>query len=155
MKNFSLFQMVGLLTMVITIASCGFTQPVYDEDYSDRGTMRRQVYDDPYYNNNRTTVVRDPYTGQYYEVRPVGSDVYYPGASVYGNGYPSRRAAYPSRNSRVYSDRNNSRNSNNNTYNRNTNTSTQNTRPQEQAPASNSGSRKIDEARDVINGRSN
>jgi hypothetical protein len=153
MKNFSLLQIAGLLSVVIAVASCGFTQPIYDEDYADRGS-RRQIYNDPYYgNNNRTTIVRDPYTGQYYEVTPVGPNTYYPGAA-YGYGYPTGRTVYSQRNQRSGNGDRTYRNSNSNTYNRNSTGASQDSRPQQQ-PASNSGSRKIDDTKSIINGTAN
>ena len=81
-------QIFGMLVLVITIASCGLTQPGYgEEQYPDRTVRSRQIYSDPYYNSG-TTIVRDPYTGRYYEVTPVspyGYDPYLSPYSTYGN----------------------------------------------------------------------
>lgn len=76
--------LVGLV-LIVTLASCGMTQPGYgDEQYPDRTIRSRSIYSDPYYGGTR--LVRDPYTGQYYEVTPVGPGY---GYDPYGYGYPS------------------------------------------------------------------
>ncbi|HVG16429.1 MAG TPA: hypothetical protein VM935_15765 [Chitinophagaceae bacterium] len=159
MKNFSLIQMIGFLSLVVTMVSCGFSQPLYEDgQYSDRRSSTR-IYDDPYYNNNsRTTIVRDPYTGQYYEVTPVGPGANYPG--VYGNGYPARRGVYSDRtyNNRTYNRGNSTYNRGNSTYNRNTNSAPVRSQPQQPAPSNgsgNGGSSKINEARERMNGTAN
>lgn len=99
MTQFKFAHILTMLSLVVVLASCGFTQPGYGDDYSDRPVRSRQVYMDPYYGN--TTIVRDPYTGRYYEVTPVGPygyDTYSSGYGSYGNG------RYYGRNSnRVYS----------------------------------------------------
>jgi hypothetical protein len=88
MKNFNFVQILGMLVLVVTLASCGLTQPGYgDNEYPDRTVRSRQIYSDPYYNSG-TTIVRDPYTGRYYEVTPVapyGYDPYLSPYSTYGN----------------------------------------------------------------------
>lgn len=103
MKRFNFVQIAVVLVLVVTLASCGLTQPGYGDDYSDRPVRSRQIYSDPYYSNG-PVIVRDPYTGRYYEVTPVapyGYDPYgYPG--TYGNTryYGSNRGArvsYPRR----------------------------------------------------------
>lgn len=146
--------MASLLGLVVTLVSCGFTQPIYEDgEYSGRRSSSR-IYDDPYYtNNSRTTIVRDPYTGQYYEVTPVGPGGNYSGANAYpyGNAYPSRRSGYSSRNS---NDRSYSRGSS--TSNRNTTSNTP-ARRETQQPSNNtnnSSSKKISEAREKMNGSS-
>jgi hypothetical protein len=85
MKKFNIpFLLVGLV-LIVTLASCGMTQPGYgDEQYPDRTIRSRSIYSDPYYGG--TQIVRDPYTGQYYEVTPVGPSYSY---DPYGYGYPS------------------------------------------------------------------
>jgi hypothetical protein len=153
MKNFSLIQVIGFLGLVMTIVSCGFSQPIYEDgEYSGRRSSTR-IYDDPYYNNSRTTIVRDPYTGQYYEVTPVGPGVGYGAVNAYpyGGAYPSRRSVYPSRgnNSRTY-------NRGGNVYNRNTNSAPVRSQPQQPSNnSSNGGSSKINEARERMNGSGN
>lgn len=87
MKRFNFVHILSMLVLVVILASCGITQPGYGEDYSDRPVRSRQVYSDPYY-GNATTIVRDPYTGRYYEVTPVspyGYDVYASPYGSYGN----------------------------------------------------------------------
>ena len=86
MKRFSFAQILTMLSLVAILASCGFTQPGYGEDYGDRPVRNRSVYMDPYYGNSQ--IVRDPYTGRYYEVTPVGPYGYDPYSSygAYGNG---------------------------------------------------------------------
>ena len=105
MKKIGFLQLTALLLVAFIMASCGFTQPGYgDDQYSER-PVRRQVYNDPYYSNTpATTIVRDPYTGRYYEVTPVspyGYDTYYDPYNTYGNNryYGSRRSTGYSRNS--------------------------------------------------------
>ncbi len=88
-----------MLVLVVILAGCGFTQPGYGEDYSDRPVRSRQVYSDPYYNG--TTIVRDPYTGRYYEVTPVAPYGYDTYSSPYGSYGNSR--SYGRGNTRVYS----------------------------------------------------
>ena len=99
MKQLRFSHILTILSLVVILASCGLSQPGYGEDYSDRPVRNRQVYMDPYYGN--TTIVRDPYTGRYYEVTPVGPygyDTYsYPYGSSYGNG-----RYYGRNNGRVY-----------------------------------------------------
>ena len=106
MKSFNFLSFSAILVLVVTLASCGLTQPGYgDEEYSDRPVRSRQIYSDPYYSNSR--IVRDPYTGQYYEVTPVspyGYETYgYPAGSYGNNRNYGRRSSggystnYPSR----------------------------------------------------------
>lgn len=135
MKQLSFVQMVVMLVLVVTFASCGFSQPLYeDNDYGDRRVMRRDVYTDPYYGNT-TRIVRDPYTGQLYEVTPVSPyGGYYPGASSYPYG--------------TYGGRNYGR-TNRGSYG---SSAPQRTLPQPQQPRQQS-SEKIERARDIINGK--
>lgn len=84
MKRFNFVHVLSMLVLVVILASCGFTQPGYGEDYSDRPVRSRQIYSDPYY-GNATTIVRDPYTGRYYEVTPVGPYGYDTYSSYSGN----------------------------------------------------------------------
>ena len=136
MKRFSLVQMVVILIAVITLASCGMTQPIYEDGYERQPS--RRVYADPYY-GNQTVLVRDPYTGQYYEVVPVNP---YGG---YGYGYPN---TYP--NSRYYG--NNYGRGYSRGYSRNNPPVNQN-RGSNSGSTSNKGSEKIDRAKDIINGK--
>ena len=87
-----------MLVLVVILASCGLTQPGYGEGYSDRPVRTRQIYSDPYY-GNATTIVRDPYTGRYYEVTPVGPYGYDTYSAPYGTYGNSR---YYGRSGRVY-----------------------------------------------------
>ena len=100
MKKINFVQLLVGLVLLVTLASCGLTQPGYgDEEYPDRTVRSRSVYGDPYYGGTR--IVRDPYTGQYYEVRPVapyGYDAYgypYDTYGTYGrNPYYGRSGRY-------------------------------------------------------------
>ena len=87
MKKFNFVHVLTMLVLVVVLASCGFTQPGYgDEQYPDRTVRSRSIYSDPYYGT--TQVVRDPYTGRYYEVTPVspyGYDTYSSPYGTYGN----------------------------------------------------------------------
>jgi hypothetical protein len=97
MKRFKILSLLTLLVLVVTLASCGMTQPGYGDEYPDRPMRSRSVYTDPYY-GNAPTIIRDPYTGQYYEVTPVNPYGYgYPGAypyDVYGNNHYYGRGGY-------------------------------------------------------------
>ena len=101
MKRFNFVHVLSMLVLVVIFASCGFTQPGYGEDYSDRPVRSRQIYSDPYY-GNATTIVRDPYTGRYYEVTPVGPYGYDTYSAPYGSTYGNSRY-YGRGNSRGYS----------------------------------------------------
>ena len=96
MKKISFLQIAVVLALAITFVSCGLTQPGYgDEQYPDRQVRSRQIYSDPYYNSG-TTIVRDPYTGRYYEVTPVspyGYDAYSSYGSYGNNPYYGRRTS--------------------------------------------------------------
>src|SRR5215213_738096 len=99
MKQFKLVHILTMLSFVVVLASCGLTQPGYgEEEYSDRPVRSRQVYMDPYYGN--TTIVRDPYTGRYYEVTPVSPYGYDTYSSPYGSTGNSRY--YEKNNARAY-----------------------------------------------------
>lgn len=124
--------MVVILGLVVTIASCGMTQPMYD-DYSER-RPGREVYLDSYY-GNAPVIVRDRY-GRYYEVAPYDA---YSGAYPY---YGNRSRYYGRGHSRGPVYHNPPRNQNNNPPRRG------NTSPQ----PNNRGSEKIDKAKDIING---
>lgn len=101
MKKFNFLSLLVALVVIVTLASCGMTQPGYgDEQYPDRTVRSRSVYSDPYYGSTR--IVRDPYTGQYYEVTPVSPSY---GYDPYGYGYPSSsygRNPYYGRGGRSY-----------------------------------------------------
>ena len=87
MKKINFVHILTMLVLVVVLASCGLTQPGYGDDYSDRTVRSRQVYADPYY-SNAPSIVRDPYTGRYYEVTPVspyGYDTYSSPYGTYGN----------------------------------------------------------------------
>ena len=102
MKKFNFLSLLLGLVVIVTLASCGMTQPGYgDEQYPDRTVRSRSIYSDPYYGG--TQIVRDPYTGQYYEVTPVSPSY---GYDPYGYGYPSStygRNPYYGRSSRTNS----------------------------------------------------
>ena len=101
MKRFNFVHVLSMLVLVVILASCGFTQPGYGEDYSDRPVRSRQIYSDPYY-GNATTIVRDPYTGRYYEVTPVGPYGYDTYSYPYGT-YGGNSRYYGRGNNRGYS----------------------------------------------------
>jgi hypothetical protein len=131
MKKFKLVHILTMLSLVVVLASCGLTQPGYgDEGYSDRPVRSRSVYTDPYYGN--TTIVRDPYTGRYYEVTPVspyGYDTYSSPYGSYGNGR--------------YYGRNSSRGYSNNSPRRSQSSQVQQQQPRESSPT-------IDKAKGII-----
>jgi hypothetical protein len=130
--------MVVILVLMVTIASCGLTQPMYD-DYAERRPVGREVYLDPYY-GNAPMIVRDPYTGRYYEVAPVGPYGSYSGARPYYGNRGSRYYGRSHNRAPVYN--NPPRNQNNNTPRGGNNNPQPNNR----------GSEKIDRAKDIING---
>src|SRR5215213_1292885 len=131
MKKINFVQLLVGLVLVITLASCGMTQPGYgDEQYPERTVRSRSIYSDPYYGG--TQIVRDPYTGQYYEVTPVAP------YGTYGYPYDTYgRNPYYGRSSGRYST---------NTPRRNTSTGT--TQPPRQQQ--NSGSTTTQKAKDII-----
>ena len=134
MKRFNFVHVLSMLVLVVILASCGFTQPGYGEDYPDRPVRNRQIYSDPYY-GNATTIVRDPYTGRYYEVTPVspyGYDTYSAPYGTYGN-------------SRYYGRGNNRGYSNNSPRRSQTTTQTQ-----EQPPQPRENSETINKAKNII-----
>ena len=125
MKQFRFVHILTMLSLVVVLASCGFTQPGYGDDYSDRPVRNRQVYMDPYYGNTR--IVRDPYTGRYYEVTPV---------SPYG--YDTYSSAYGSYGNSRYNGRNTSRSYSNNTPRRSQSSQVQQQQqPKESSPTIN------------------
>jgi hypothetical protein len=90
MKNIKF--LLGLLTVVIVMASCATTQGMMDDsDFDNPRTQQvgNRVYmQDPYYGT--VVLERDPYTGRYY-------DVTYGARPGYGYGYPRggyNRGAY-------------------------------------------------------------
>jgi hypothetical protein len=84
------FLSVALIAVLMVVAVGCTTLQGAGGEYEERPTAgRRVIIDDPYYSNS-TYLVRDPYTGMLYEVRPYGY-------SPYGNYYGS--------NSRYYNDR--------------------------------------------------
>ena len=141
MKKFNIpFLFVGLV-LIVTLASCGMTQPGYgDEQYPDRTIRSRSIYSDPYYGS--TQIVRDPYTGQYYEVRPVAP---YGAYGTYGYPYDTYgRDPYYGRSG----GRTSGRYSTNSPRRTPTTTTTQPPRQQQQ----NSGSPTTQKAKDIIRG---
>ena len=138
MKRFNFVHVLSMLVLVVILASCGFTQPGYgDEGYSDRPVRGRQVYADPYYGN--TTIVRDPYTGRYYEVTPVSP-----------NGYDTYGSRYGTYEDNRYYGRGNNRGGYSNNVPRRSQSSTQ---PQQQhrgTSETRSSSETINKAKDII-----
>ena len=95
MKYPNFLSMALIAVLMVTLVSCTTLQGTQDE-YEERPSAgRRVILNDPYYNNNTTYYVRDPYTGMLYEVRPYGASPY----STYGYGYDPY---YNRRNSRYY-----------------------------------------------------
>lgn len=96
MKNPTFLSMVLIAVLMVVAVSCTPLQQAQG-DYEERPSTSRRVYvTDPYYGGGTTYLVRDPYTGMYYEVRPYG---YSPYGSYYG-GYD--RYNDPYYNSRYY-----------------------------------------------------
>lgn len=96
MKYPTILSMALIAVLMVLAVSCTPLQGAQD-GYEERPTSaRRVILDDPY----TTYLVRDPYTGMYYEVRPYGYSPYssYYG-SPYGYGYGS-----PYSNNRYYRD---------------------------------------------------
>ena len=91
MKNIKFI--LGLLSVVVVMASCATMEGATDDDYANNRQSRQignRVYvDDPLYGT--AVLERDPFTGRYY-------DVTY--GSRYGTGY---YGTYPNRRYRVYS----------------------------------------------------
>jgi len=84
------FLSVALIAVLMVVAVGCTTMQGAQGEYEERPTAgRRVIIDDPYYSST-TYLVRDPYTGMLYEVRPYG---YTPYGSYYGT------------NSRYYNDR--------------------------------------------------
>lgn len=79
MKNPTFLSMALIAVLMVLAVSCTPLQQSQG-DYDERPTSSRRVYmNEPYYGGT-TYLVRDPYTGMYYEVRPYGY-------SPYGTGY--------------------------------------------------------------------
>ena len=140
MKRFSFIQLLVILFAAVTLVSCGMSQPLYEDEY-DRPMSRRQVYADPYFYGNAPMLVRDPYSGRYYEVVPVGPGAY--GSPYgYGAGYGYGRA--------------NGNYGRGGYYNGGSNTG-RNTPVRRndggEKPSSGGSSEKIQRAKDVINGK--
>jgi hypothetical protein len=92
MKNIKF--LLGLLTVVVIMASCAATQGMTDEDYANGSNSQiignRMYVQDPYYGT--IVLERDPYTGRYYDVT-YGSryGLGYYGGYPYGGYYHSNR----------------------------------------------------------------
>ena len=102
MKRFNFVHVLSMLVLVVILASFGFKQPGYGEYYYDRPVRSRQIYSDPYY-GNATTIVRDPYTGRYYEITPVGPYGYDTYSSYPYGTYGGNSRYYGRGNNRGYS----------------------------------------------------
>lgn len=94
MKNLTFLSMALIAVLMVLAVSCTPLQGAQG-DYEERPSTSRRVYmEDPYYGGT-TYLVRDPYTGMYYEVRPYGY-------SPYGSYYGSGRGYDPYYNNRYY-----------------------------------------------------
>src|SRR5687768_11651525 len=101
MKRFNLLSMVIVAVLMVALASCTTMREGYDDEYytSDRNVVSERIYvDDPY----RGTIVleRDPYSGRYYQVSPIGGrynqgiyDPYYRN-NYYRNQHRNTRPVY-------------------------------------------------------------
>lgn len=90
MKNIK--SLLGLLSVVVVMASCATMQGATDDDYANSKNSRqignRLYVDDPYYGT--VILERNPFTGRYYDV-------------TYGAGYGAGYyGSYPNRRYRVY-----------------------------------------------------
>jgi hypothetical protein len=85
MKNLTFLSMALIAVLMVLAVSCTPLQQTQG-DYEQRPSTSRRVYLDDAYSGGTTYLVRDPYTGMYYEVRPYG---YSPYGSNYGS-YDSR-----------------------------------------------------------------
>lgn len=89
MKNIKF--LLGLLSVVVVMASCATTQGATYDDYANDPRAQQignRVYlQDPYYGN--VVLERDPFTGRYYDV-------------TYGPRYGTGFYNYPRGNYRVY-----------------------------------------------------
>lgn len=94
MKSSNFLSMALIVVLMVVAVGCTTMQGAMDE-YEERPGSRRVILNDPYYSNT-TYLVRDPYTGMYYEVRPYGYSPY----STYPGYYDSRY--YGNRNNRYY-----------------------------------------------------
>jgi hypothetical protein len=112
MKRFNFLSMAVIAFLMVTAVSCTTVGSASDEGYANEG--RRRVYVDPSY-GQEVYLVKDPYTGRYYQVispngmyadpfSPFNSWNYgYGNRGGYGYGYPSRgnsnrpRATAPAR----------------------------------------------------------
>jgi hypothetical protein len=92
MKNIKF--LLGLLTIVLVMASCAATQGAMGDDYATDGRTQqvgnRLYVEDPYYGT--VVLERDPVTGRYYDVTygsRFGTGYY--GAYPYGGGFRNYR----------------------------------------------------------------
>jgi hypothetical protein len=137
MKNTPFISMAIIAVLLVTAVSCTTVQGTQDDYYSNEPVNRRVVMLDPSY-NQEVYIVRDAFTGRYYQVI----------ADPYGNRF-SNNAFY---NDRYYNDRrfNNDRRYNDrysDSRNRGTNNNTGGATRQQPQPQS---SEKINEARKRI-----
>ena len=97
------FLSVALIAVLMVVAVGCTTMQGAQGEYEERPTAgRRVIIDDPYYGST-TYLVRDPYTGMLYEVRPYGyspySSYYGSNSRYYNDRYYNRRSSQPSRRS--------------------------------------------------------
>jgi hypothetical protein len=87
MKNPTFLSMALIAVLMVLAVSCTPLQQSQG-DYEERPSGSRRVYLDNSYGSGTTYLVRDPYTGMYYEVRPYGYSPY--GSSYYDPYYNNR-----------------------------------------------------------------
>jgi hypothetical protein len=84
MKNPTFLSMALIAVLMVLAVSCTPLQQSQG-DYEEGPSTSRRVYLNDQYYGGTTYLVRDPYTGMYYEVRPYGYSPY--GGYGYGNSY--------------------------------------------------------------------
>lgn len=90
MKNPTFLSMALIAVLMVLAVSCTPLQQAQGDDYEQRPSTSRRVYLDDAYSGGTTYLVRDPYTGMYYEVRPYGYSPYGGYGSYYDPYYNNR-----------------------------------------------------------------